>query len=263
MNTNQFRKLTGLLFIIGAILVNIPYSMLITNFDYPDILRQPAATVLTQFQAGGASLIFTWLAFAWVGLPLVFGTVMLKRVLEPEGHPLLETATTLGVVGLVLAVVGLTRWVFVVPGLARLYTDPTSSEAIRASVLVTFQAIHQYGGVVIGEHISQFMTVAWMVLISGMMLRSALFQAWQGWLGLISALVFFLAQSELLATVIPGFPEVPAAGLIGSLLWLVWMLYRWGLKSQPGMRRIRPLRGRSAPAQPWSTSARIHRIPSG
>ena len=224
MNANQFRKMTGLLFIFGSILVNIPYAMLITNFQYPDILREPAATVLSQFQAGGASLIFTWLAFAWAGLPLLLGTVMLKRVLEPEGHTLLETATTLGLVGLVLAVVGLTRWVFVVPGLARLYTDPTSSEMVRASVLVTFQAIHQYGGVVIGEHISQFMTVVWMALISGMMLRSALFRAWQGWLGLVAALVFFLAQSELLATVIPSFPEVPMAGLIGSLLWLVWMI---------------------------------------
>jgi hypothetical protein len=218
MNANQFRKLTGLLFMVGSISVNIPYALLIVNFNYPDILREPAATVLTQFQAGGTSLIFTWLAFAWVGLPLLFATIMLKRVLEPEGHPLLETATTLGLIGLVLAIVGLTRWVFVVPVLARLYTDPASSETIRSSVLVTFQAIHQYGGVVIGEHISQFMTVLWMALISGMMLRSTFFNAWQGWLGMGAALVF------LFATVIPGFPEVPAAGLLGSLLWLVWML---------------------------------------
>ena len=224
MNTNQFRKVTGLLFILGSILVNIPYALLITNFDYPDILREPAGVVLTQFQAGGNALIYTWLAFAWVGLPLMFGTVMLKRVLEAEGHPLLETATTLGLVSLVLAVIGLTRWVFVAPGLARLYTDPASSEAMRTAALVTFQAVHQYGGVVIGEHISQFMTVLWMALISVMMLRSALFQPWQGWLGLVAALVYFLGQSELLATVIPGFPEVPVAGLIGSLLWLFWMI---------------------------------------
>jgi hypothetical protein len=224
MNTTQFRKVTGLLFIVGALLVNIPYALLIANFDYPDILREPAGAVLTQFQAGGVPLIYTWLAFAWVGLPLMFGTVMLKRVLEAEGHPLLETATTLGLVGLVLAVVGLTRWVFVVPVLARLYTDPGSSESLRAAAIVTFQAIHQYGGVIIGEHISQFMTILWMALISGMMLRSALFSAWQGWLGFVAALVFFLAQSELLATVIPGFPAVPEAGLIGSLLWLLWMI---------------------------------------
>ena len=224
MNSQQFRKVTGLLFIIGALLVNIPYALLIANFNYPDILREPAGAVLTQFQAGGATLIFTWLAFAWVGLPLIFGTVMLKRVLEPEGHSFVETATTLGVISLVLAVIGLTRWVFVVPGLAQLYTDPNSSEAVRAAAVVTFQAIHQYGGVVIGEHISQFMSVLWMTLISGMMLRSTIFRAWQGWFGFVAAFVYLLAQSELLATVIPGFPEVPAAGLVGSLLWLLWMM---------------------------------------
>jgi hypothetical protein len=224
LNTHQFRKLTGLLFIVGSLLVNIPYALLITNFDYPDILRQPAATVLTQFQAGGSPLLYTWLAFAWVGLPLIFGTVMLKRLLEAEGHPLLETATVLGITGLVLAVIGLTRWVFVVPVLANIYTDPASSEALRTAALITFQAVHQYGGVVIGEHISQFMTVLWMALISGMMLRSTLFPTWLGWFGFGAAVVYGLAQSELLATVIPGFPEVPAAGLIGSLLWLCWMI---------------------------------------
>ena len=53
-----------------------------------------------------------------------------------------------------------------------------------------------------------------------MIVRSAFFRAWQGWLGFTAAVVYFLGQSELLATVIPGFSEVPA-GLIGSLLWLL------------------------------------------
>ena len=47
MNANQFRKVTGLLFIVGSLLVNIPYALLIANFNYPDILREPAAAVLT------------------------------------------------------------------------------------------------------------------------------------------------------------------------------------------------------------------------
>ena len=194
------------------------------NFNYPDILREPAETVLTQFQAGGSGLIYAWLAFAWVGLPLLFATLMLKRVLAKEDHAVLETATAFGLVGLVLAVVGLTRRVFVVPLLARQYADPASSEAVRAAVLVTFQAIHQYGGVIIGAHISQFMTVVWMALISSMMFCSAFFRPWQGWLGYGAALVFFPAQRELLAIVIPDFPVVPEAGLIGSLLWLLWMV---------------------------------------
>ena len=90
MNENQFRKLTGILLIVGSILVNIPYALLIMNFNYPDILREPAAAVLAQFQAGGASLIFTWLAFAWVGLPLIFATLMLKRVLDAHREQIKE-----------------------------------------------------------------------------------------------------------------------------------------------------------------------------
>jgi len=91
MSETNFRKLTGIFFIVGAILVNIPYALLIVNFDYPDILRQPTSEILTRFHAGGDALIYTWLAFAWVGLPILLGAVMLKRVLEKEASPFLET----------------------------------------------------------------------------------------------------------------------------------------------------------------------------
>ena len=47
MSTKQFRILTGLFFIVGAVLVNIPYTLLIMNFDYPDILRLPVDEILT------------------------------------------------------------------------------------------------------------------------------------------------------------------------------------------------------------------------
>lgn len=76
------------------------------------------------------------------------------------------------------------------------------------------------------------------------MLRSTLFSAWQGWLGFVSALVYLLAQSELLATVIPGFPEVPMAGLIGSMLWLLWMIVL-------GVVLLRYLRRRSNRPVKW------------
>jgi hypothetical protein len=66
MTETSFRKLTGIFFIVGAVLVNVPYTLLFVNFDYPDILRQPSAEILTKFHTGGDSLIYSWLAFAWV-----------------------------------------------------------------------------------------------------------------------------------------------------------------------------------------------------
>lgn len=224
MSQNNFRKLTGLFFIVGAMLVNIPYTLLIMNFDYPDVLRLPTAEILTKFQAGGNALIYTWLAFAWVGLPMLFGAIMLKRVLADEQAPFLETATTLGVIGFIVQVVGLLRWVFVVPVLARLYTDPTTDSATQAAVAAVFTAVHQYGGVILGEHMGQLLIILWMSMISGIAYKSKIFSKWVAILGWVASAIYLLAQTELLATAIPTFPVVDWAGLVGSLLWLVWMI---------------------------------------
>lgn len=224
MTETSFRKLTGIFFIVGAILVNVPYTLLFANFDYPDILREPTGEILTKFHAGGDSLIFTWLAFAWVGLPILLATVMLKRVLEMEASPFLETATTLGVIGFVVQLTGLLRWVFVVPVLTRFYTDPTTDPVTQVSISAVFVAIHQYGGVVLGEHIGQIFTIAWMSIISGIIYKSRIFSKWVAWLGWLASAVYLLAQTELFATAIPNFPVVSWAGLLGSLLWLVWMI---------------------------------------
>jgi len=224
MSETNFRKLTGIFFVVGAILVNVPYTLLIVNFDYPDILRQPTAEILTRFHAGGDALIYTWFAFAWVGLPILLGAVMLKRVLEKENSPFLETATTLGVIGFVVQLIGLLRWVFVVPVLARLFTDPTTDPATQTSISAVFIAVHQYSGVILGEHIGQIFTILWMSLISGVIYRSKMFSKWVAWLGWFASAVYLLAQTELFATAIPNFPVVGWAGLYGSLLWLVWML---------------------------------------
>lgn len=224
MSEKTFRKLAGIFFIVGALLVNIPYTLLIINFDYPDILRLPAAEILTKFQAGGSSLIYTWLAFAWVGLPMLLGAIMLKRILADENAPFLETATTLGVIGFIVQVVGLLRWVFVVPVLARLFTDPTTDSVTKAALPLVFSAVHQYGGVILGEHLGQFLIIIWMSIISGILYKSKRFSKWVAYLGWIASAVYILAQTELLATVIPSFPVIGWAGLYGSLLWLLWMI---------------------------------------
>jgi hypothetical protein len=224
MSENTFRKLTGIFFIAGAILVNVPYTLLIMNFDYPDILRMPAEDILTRFEAGGSSLIYTWFAFAWIGLPMLFGALMLKRILEKQGSPFLETATTIGVMGFVVQIIGLLRWVFVVPALARLFTDPVTDSVTRAAVPAVFIAVHQYGGVILGEHLGQILTIIWMIMISGIIYRSQIFSKWVAWLGWIASAVYLLAQTELFATAIPDFPVIDWAGLAGSLLWLLWMI---------------------------------------
>lgn len=222
MSLKRMRQTTGILFLLGAMLVNIPYTLLIMNFDYPDILRFPTGEILERFAAGGPSLIWTWLAFAWVGLPILLGILLLPKALGYES-PAGQVALFFGAAGALVQMVGLLRWPFVVSVLAQLYTDPQASAGTQEAVTAVFQAVHQYGGVVLGEHLGQIFTILWMILLSLSLLKNKAFPRWFSIAGIAASIVYVLAQGELLATALPGFPVWDSAGLIGSLMWLVWM----------------------------------------
>lgn len=218
----QAQKNIGLLLIAGAIGVFIPYTILTIIFEYPLILRQDPGTVLTRFHQGGSRLIFTWWAFALLGLPLLIAYTKIGQQLE---HRLgfVKWATNLGVISGIVQIIGLLRWVFVVPVIAGNYvtaTNPVSKEI----AVSTFQVIHQLGGVLLGEHLGQLFTIAWTLLISYAFIKLQLFPKWISWLGIVSSLIYLAAQADLFATIIPGFPVWDLAGLIGSTLWLLWLL---------------------------------------
>jgi hypothetical protein len=224
MSQTQSQKLAGIFFVAVPILINLPYTLLIVNFQYPDILRQPASEILIRFHEAGYGLIVTWWAFGFVGLPLIYSITILHSLLQRGDTPYLTAVTVCGVISLLAQLVGLLRWTFVVPILADAFVDPTSSQATKDAALITFQAVHHYGGVIIGEHIGQLFTIIWMFGVGVAMLRSPLFKPWFGWFGILSGIIYLLAQLELFATVIPNLPIVSIAGLVGSLLWLLWLI---------------------------------------
>ncbi|MDB5015033.1 MAG: hypothetical protein JWQ25_3235, partial [Daejeonella sp.] len=131
--------------------------------------------------------------------------------------------TNSGIISGVVQIIGLLRWVFVVPVLATAFvnsTNPSTQEAIK----ITFQAIHQFGGVLLGEHLGQLFTVIYTIFISIALLKLNIIPKWLAWWGFIASFIYFLAQAELLATVIPTLPVIELAGFIGSTLWLVWLI---------------------------------------
>lgn len=87
----------GFLLIAGDIGVIIPYTILIIIFEYPDILRQDAGLILTKFHEGGRSLIFTWWAFAILGLPLLIAYIKIGDLFQNR-LSFIRWVTTLGVI---------------------------------------------------------------------------------------------------------------------------------------------------------------------
>lgn len=221
MATVEIRsKIIGWLMVSGALLLFVPYSVLTIIFDYPGILREDAGTVLATFHEGGNVLIWTWFAFAMVGLPLLPALVLLGQKME-ERLPFVRWATSLGVIGLVVQIIGLLRWTFVVPVLAQNFV--TGNPAMQEASKVGFQVVHQYGGVVLGEHLGQLFTIAWTVAMTTAFTKMKLIPVWMTWLGTAASGIYLLAQAELFATVMPGFPVWGFAGFLGSTLWLVWL----------------------------------------
>jgi hypothetical protein len=218
---NNLQRQTGILFIAGCLLLFAPYLTLAFIFDYPGILRESAVDILTSFHNGGTRLILVWWVFALAGLPIVWAVIFLRRLIGNE-YQNVKVATTLMIIGGITQIVGLLRWVFVVPVLSNYYTDhPNTSQEI---VSVVFLAVHQYGGVVLGEHIGQIFSIIWTLIVSHHFIKYKTMSPFISWFGIVSSIIYLFGQTELFATVIPSFPVVGWAAPIGSTLWLLWMI---------------------------------------
>jgi len=221
MRKSKFKTI-GILLIASAIALFIPYTILTFIFEYPDILRQETATILSKFHQGGNNLIWTWFAFAITGIPLIPAYILLGQQLESKTS-WVRIATNIGVIGLVVQMIGLLRWTFVVPVLANTFVNATE-EATKVAAIVAFKTIHQFGGVILGEYLGQLFTIAWTVMISISFGKLNMIPKWVNWLGFVSSFIYLLAQAELFATVMPDLPVWAMAGFIGSTLWLIWLI---------------------------------------
>jgi hypothetical protein len=215
----------GVLLIAAPIWFNAWFAVLARRFDYPDILRRPTEQVLARFKAGGSSLILAWWAFMASGGLLIAAAVLLSRVLAPQAPTVSLLALVVGVLAGLVQVLGLLRWVYLVPSLARMYEDPDADEAARAAAAVTFRAFHQYLGVGVGEHLGYLLTGAWTGLVGIAVLRGDAVATWLGWValpigaGLIASSAEFLGPNEEGGWELAG-KAVPALYVLWSL-WLV------------------------------------------
>jgi hypothetical protein len=129
----------------------------------------------------------------------------------------------MGVIGLIIQMIGLLRWTFVVPVLADTFVS-TTDEITRTAAIVAFETIHQFAGVMLGEHLGQLFTIAWTVMIAMALRQLKAIPAWVSYFAYVACGIYVFAQAELFATVIPSFPVWELAGFLGSTLWLMWLV---------------------------------------
>lgn len=196
------------------ILFNLFYFSLIARFSYPAILRKPTAEILERFTAGGTGLVLLWWGFAMSAVAFIPVAVLAGGLVADET---LRTAViTVGVIAGVVQALGLLRWVFLVPHLAR-------ESAAGKDVDLVFQSFHRYLGVAVGEHLGYLTTGAFTILLA--------VGAWAVlplWLTIPGILIGAMLVVGALEFVGPferdGWKVAGVLVPVGYTLWSVWLL---------------------------------------
>lgn len=203
---------------------NLAFFELGRTFDYPNILRESPDVILRRFAAGGTPLLLRWqglLLSALAMLPLV---VLLAIVLSAPAA-LTALAIVIGAAAASVQALGLVRWPFAVPELARRYVaaDGPDAAPTRQTIEVMFATIHRLLGVGIGEHLGYLLTGAWTVLVAVSTLSTTAVAPWLGWVGLPIGVALLVGSLEFVGSNERDGWSV--AGTIVPIAYIAWSLW--------------------------------------
>jgi hypothetical protein len=207
------RTRTAALLVAAPLLFSAGVSALGAAFDYPAILKRPAAEILAAFRTESGAVTF-WFAVLALGAALMIPIAVGVGRLASNGW--MRAAVPVGIAAGVLQVVGLIRWPLLVPGFA---ADATSADpAVAAAAVDSFQTAHRVMGNLIGETLGYLFTATWTLLVV-----AALGRSFAGrWFTALGATAAVLVLTGVLSPL--DLPVVDTANLIGYVLWSIWLI---------------------------------------
>ena len=216
----------GVLLIAVPIAFNLAFFELGRTFDYPNILREPPNVILRRFAAGGTPLLLRWQALLLSALGMLPLVVLLATVLDAPAA-LTGLSIVFGTAAALVQAVGLVRWPFAVPELARRYVAAEGPDGAptRQTIEVVFATLHRVLGVGIGEHLGYLLTGVWTVVIAVSILSTSAIAPWIGWLGLPIGGALLLGSLEFV-----GPAERSGWSLAGTIVpiayvaWSLWLI---------------------------------------
>ena len=219
--------ITAVLLIAVPIAFNLAFFELGRAFDYPDILRRKPDEILRRFAAGGSGLILRWealLVSAILMLPLA-GILAIVLAASPA---LTVLSIVMGATAALVQALGLIRWPFAVPELARRYVaapDGPDGDAARRTVEVVFATLHRLLGIGIGEHLGYLFTGLWTLLVAGSILSTTVLPTWLGLVGLPIGVALLIGTLEFVGpNERDGWPVAGTIVPIAYIAWSVWLI---------------------------------------
>jgi hypothetical protein len=211
MQTQTTRRLAAAAMAAAALLAIAGFTALGSVFEYPQILESPTADILDLYRRHQGAVTTWFLVLVISAALLAPAGILLGRL---AGGRRGRWIAGLGVAAAAVQVIGLSRWVVLVPAISRNATDPAQT----ADAHRTFELLHTWLGTVVGETIGYALTAAFTVLVTLAVTR-AVAPRWMAYLGYASA--------GLIATgvVIPlGLEVATLTNFAGYVAWCLWLI---------------------------------------
>ena len=186
------------------------FTVLGSVFRYPQILEEPTADILALFRAHQGAVTGWFLGLAVSAALLAPAGIWLGRL---AGGALGRWIAGVGIAAATVQVIGLQRWVTLVPGISQDALDP----ARRAAAEDRFELWHTVLGKAIGETAGYALTAAFTVLVVLALRRSVL----PRWLALVGHTAAILIATGV---VIPLVEAAALTNFAGYVLWCGWLL---------------------------------------
>jgi hypothetical protein len=213
--------------LIGVpIAFNVAFYELGRAFDYPNILRKEPAEILRRFRSGGSGLVLRWEALLMSALAMLPLVALLAVVLAAP-PALTVLAIVLGSGAALVQALGLVRWPFAVPELARRYAeaDGPAGTTTRASIEVSFAMLHRLLGVGIGEHLGYLLTGLWTIVVAASILTTTVLPGWLGLIGLGIGAALLIGMLEFVGpNEEQGWPLAGTIVPVAYIAWSVWLI---------------------------------------
>lgn len=214
----------GVLLLALPVAFNVAFGFLAAKFDYPDILRRPTREILARFREGGTQLLLWWWIFALTAAALAPLAVLVARALDDANETVLVVGATVGVLAGLVQMLGLIRWPFLVPYLARVDADPDASPVRREAVDVVFQSFNRYLGVAVGEHLGYLLTGTWTVFVGIAFTQTTVAPGWLGIPGIVIGAVLALCSLEFVGPAErDGWKLAATLTPITYIAWSLWL----------------------------------------
>ena len=205
----------AVLLIVFPVVFTVLYAMLGKVFSYPGILRQPAGEVLERFAAGGSRLVLLWWAFALTPIAFIPISVGIARYLG-DGI-LAQSSVLVGLAAALVQVLGLIRWPFLVPFLAR------ERAKNPQTVDLVFEVANRYFGIAVGEHLGYLLTGAWTILVSLALVPTA--PLWFAIAGIVVGVSLLFGTLEFVGPFeSKGWAFAGAVVASAYTAWALWMV---------------------------------------